>query len=488
MCFGSSKNNANEDDAPRPASGRPSYAQESKASVPAQYQQQSHSHHQRPPSTRNDYAPPSGPPPSQRPPVSSAGYDDFAPPSGPPPSQRPPVSSVDDDFGPPPGPPPSHRAGDNFALPPGPPSSQRPPATDDWAAPPPGPPPSHRPQMTSPDDDFAPPPGPPPSQRAAATNAWDAPPPGPPPSHHQAQIDQSYMAPPPGPPPAAKPKHDWEAIVPDTSLFPPPPSFFSGFDRSPASNSTEAEAEAGERWCAAHPLTAPVTLDPPSTAAHRAHHPRLMQPADFRGSLVCTAPGIWSGNTDNEAYDSTIIAYPPLYAVTLDSPLSPTTPRGQKTVYYEVALARGTPWPADGICLALGYTALPYPSFRMPGWHRGSLAVHGDDGHRFVNDRWGGKSFTAPFRPGERLGVGMTFTRAGAEDGRARIETDVFFTRDGREVGRWNLHEETDAEEDLPVTGLEGYHDLSCAVGTHGKVVFEVVLEPGKWMYKPVGY
>jgi hypothetical protein len=289
--------------------------------------------------------------------------------------------------------------------------------------------------------------------------------------------------------------------VPDTSLFPPPPSFFSGFYRSPANNSTEAEAEAGERWCAQHPLTAPITLDPPSLAALRAHNPRLMQPAGFNGSLTCTAPGVWAGNTETTAYDSTyvpplsspiphqltkysIIAYPPLYTVTVDSPLSPTTPQHQKTIYYEVALSRSTPWPRDGICLALGYTALPYPSFRMPGWHRGSLAVHGDDGHKFINDRWGGKSFTTPFQPGERYGVGMTFRVVN----QGRIETDVFFTRQGRETGRWNLHEETDAHEDLPVTGLEGYHDLSCAVGTSGKVVFEVVLEPAKWMYKPVGY
>ena len=132
----------------------------------------------------------------------------------------------------------------------------------------------------------------------------------------------------------------------------------------------------------------------------------------------------------------------------------------------------------------MGFTALPYPSFRLPGWHRGSLAVHGDDGHKYINDRWGGRDFTSPFRKaGERLGVGMTFS---ANNG--RIETSVFFTRDGREVGRWDVHEEGDAEQDLPVTGLEGYHDLSCAIGTCGEVRFEVVLEPGRWAYRPAGY
>jgi hypothetical protein len=168
----------------------------------------------------------------------------------------------------------------------------------------------------------------------------------------------------------------------------------------------------------------------------------------------------------------------------LNTHTSTTTIPHSKTIYYEVHLSpasRHNPSPGD-LCLALGFTALPYPSFRMPGWHRGSLAVHGDDGHRFVNDRWGGKDFTAPFAPGDRLGLGMTFFEKGG-----RLETEVFFTRQGREVGRWDLHEETDAEGDLPVTGLEGYHDLSCAVGTCGRTEFEVVLDPGKWLFRPAG-
>lgn len=96
-----------------------------------------------------------------------------------------------------------------------------------------------------------------------------------------------------------------EAVVPDTSLFPPPPSFFSGFDRSPANNATETEAEAGEAWCRQHPLTAPLTLDGPAVAALEAHNPRLMQPDGFRGTLACTAPGVWAVTTDRRATDST---------------------------------------------------------------------------------------------------------------------------------------------------------------------------------------
>ncbi|KXX83123.1 hypothetical protein MMYC01_200333 [Madurella mycetomatis] len=447
MCFGSRKDNLYDEDPPRPAPGQPpqqpTYAPQQKASVPPQYQQQPQYYqqqqqqqqllHPQPPapvelaSSSNDYAPPPGPPPAHGAPIASSG-NDFAPPTGPPPSQLP-----GDDFAPPPGPPPSHRPG----------------------------------------DDFVPPSGPPPSQR---------------------RDDLSYVAP---------PRHDWEAVVPDTSLFPPPPSFFSGFDRSPATNATEAQAEAGERWCAEHPLTAPVSLDAASLAALQSHNPRLMQPAGFRGSLTWVSPGVWEGRTEPQAGDTSIIAYPPLYTVTQHSPLSSSSPPPSlpfpphpsnpfspsstsalppsKTIYYEVLVTPPSPQAGD-ICLSLGFTALPYPSFRMPGWHRGSLAVHGDDGHKYINDRWGGKPFTQPFALGERYGIGMTFANRGG-----RIEAEVFFTRQGVEAGRWNVHEETDSETDLPVFGLEGYHDLSCAIGTYGPVGFKAFFRPAEWLYKPPG-
>lgn len=278
--------------------------------------------------------------------------------------------------------------------------------------------------------------------------------------------------------------------MPDTSLFPPPPDIFSGHDRSPATNATEAEAEAGEAWCAAHPLSPPLddhVLDPAVLDGRRAGNVRLMVPeagGPFRGKLEWLGGGVWRGKTDKKAGDYCFVGYPPLYAVRRDSPLNNTgASKGRRTVYYEIRVLADNAKREGELGLAIGYAALPYPSFRMPGWHRGSLAVHGDDGRKYVNDRWGGKDFTQPMRRGETYGLGMVFS-VPAEGG--RIETEVFYTRQGREVGRWNLHEETDAEQDLPVTGLEGYHDLAAAVGTFGDVSFEAVFEPGKWMYKGV--
>ncbi|KAK4444263.1 hypothetical protein QBC34DRAFT_415432 [Podospora aff. communis PSN243] len=435
MCFGSKEKQLynDSDDAPRPAPGQfpqqPTYADAGpKASMPQQVQQPYYSPQAQSPVSPQYQAPPAAP---------------YQPPAGPPPAE---LSSVTQSN------PPAELSSGDFA-------------------PPPGPPPSH-----NQNSDYAPPSGPPPGHNAGSDFA---PPPGPPPSHAKPDLD--YTAPPPG----APPKHDWEIAVPDTSLFPPPPAIFSGWYTSPTSNATEEEAKKGEAWCEAYPLIAPLALDSAAISLLRTNSIRLMTPTpNFLGTLTCTAPGVWSGATQPDSTDSCILGYPPLYSVREHSPLATGRP---KTIYYEV-LVKGTsssnPFHSsakEDICLAIGFTALPYPNFRMPGWHRGSLAVHGDDGHKFINDRWGGKSFTEPFRRGETYGIGMTFTVGTG----GRIETNVFFTRQGRMSGGWNLHEETDAKEDLPVTGLEGYHDLSCAVGTYKAVAFDVVFDPARWLYKP---
>jgi hypothetical protein len=354
-----------------------------------------------------------------------------------------------DDYAPPAGPPPSYGAGasGDYAPPPGPPPGRR--VDNDSYAPPPGPPPSHRGGQY----DYALPPGPPPSQK-------------------------DYV-PPPGPPPSQAPKkqHDWETAVPDTALLPPPPNYFGAFDRSPTNNATEEEADEGERWCGEHTMFGPATLGERELRALQAGNINLFAPPFFQGALAQVATGVWRLHSRPGARDTSIASYPPLYSVRAHSPLA--NAGRPKTIYYEVAVLRESR--ADEVSLALGFSAPPYPPFRLPGWHRGSAAVHGDDGNRYINDRWGGRSFTSPFARGETRGVGMDIGPGRAGGG---LEVEVFFTRDGREVGRWDLHEELDGERDLSVTGLEGYHDLCATVGVFDEVDFEIIFAPGKWKWQ----
>ncbi|KAI0976689.1 hypothetical protein F4678DRAFT_414143 [Xylaria arbuscula] len=413
MCFTSA--DRSDDPPPRPAQMPQQQQRPSKASMP------------------QDFAPPPGPPRKGQ-----AQEADYAPPPGPPARSH--------DFAPPSGPPPSQRAAQEYV-------------------PPSGPPPSH---------DYAPPTGPPPSKNNPFFED-EAPPLGPPPSHAQASSD---FAPPSGPPPSHKQeskKHDWETAVPDTSLLPPPPNFFSGFDRSPANNATEEEAEAGEGWCRQFPLNNPLPSPaPPELNAMHSGNINMFAPPFYRGTLTRQSVGVWRGQSQSGATDTCLATYPPLYSVSAHSPLA--TGR-RKTVYFEVHILQDS---RHEISLALGYTAPPYPPFRLPGWHRGSLGVHGDDGNKYINDRWGGKSFTRPFRRGETLGLGMDLVPAPG----GGIAVEIFLTRDGSEAGRWDLHEESDLEQDLPVTGLEGFHDLCASVGVFDKVSFEIVFVPERWRWQ----
>ena len=339
----------------------------------------------------------------------------------------------------------------------------------DQYVPPPGPPPSHsRPPPANPSEDFAPPPGPPPRQSR------------PPPDKPET------FEPPPGPPPGF---HDWQTAVPDTSLLPPPPSL--GNQHSSTNNATEREALAGKALCEQNPMTPPTPLPEAALEALTTGNFAVVKPHSYVGDLDRAAPGVWKGKTRTNCPDSCIISNIPLYSVLAHSPLRTGK---EKTIYYEVKIGQRN---RREVSLALGYAADPYPTFRLPGWHRGCLAVHGDDGSKYVNDMWGGKSFTEPFKRGQSLGIGMTmrardvnappgYGEAPAQTlAKTPINVEIFFTRDGRRGGGWNLHEEGDAQEDLPVDGLEGLNDLYAAVGTFESVEFEIVFDRRQWLYQP---
>lgn len=287
------------------------------------------------------------------------------------------------------------------------------------------------------------------------------------------------------------PYHDW-TVVPDTALLPPPPSL--GHDTSPTNNASEADADRAQEWCDRHSLIRPH--QPTSTQHISVMHGEvgMLRPREFHGQLSMLSTGTWRGITiaasDAASGDSCLITSSPLYFACADSPWQT---EGTKTIYFEVKLrSLGHGGNAAEGSVALGFCAMPYPTWRLPGWQRGSLAVHGDDGRRYVNDPWGGKDFTSAFNPGDTVGLGMSISVpvAPPEYGTLSqkstpLKVDVFFTRNGRVEGGWDLHEELDASLDRGVEGLDGQFDLYGAVGCFGSVEFDCLFNRRDWLWPP---
>ncbi len=363
--------------------------------------------------------------------------------------------------------------------------------TNGQFVPPPGPPPPHaRVQENSGhhshEENFSPPPGPPPSRvYRQGQEASYLPPPGPPPSYQEPQLSPSEPSTSseshsPNPPPY----HDW-TIIPDTSLLPPPPPLPQ--DYSPTNNASYDSAARAHEWCARHPVYTPVR---PSRGLHlRAQDGHLTferPPARVLATggkgfvLQQLSPSAWTVRTStSQRQDLIVLSSIPLYFAAVDTPAF--TGR-QKTIYFEIVI-KSISDAHSGV--AIGFSAKPYPAWRLPGWHRASIGVHGDDGRRFVNDSWGGRDFVPAFRRGETVGLGMAFSTQVADAERGTVKTMAFLTRNGQrhEAWEWNIDEERD-ERDEGVEGLMGEGDLYPSIGMFGGVQFDVVFGDGL-MWRP---
>lgn len=202
--------------------------------------------------------------------------------------------------------------------------------------------------------------------------------------------------------------------------------------------------------------------------------------------------GHWKCRTHAKCTDSAILTNLPMYSVRWDSPLNTHRP---KTIYFELkvlGIGRGG-FSRSGVDsgIAIGFVAPPYPTFRLPGHERGSLAVHSDDGRRYVNNCRGGNDCTTPFQPGETVGIGMTFAPPknppsyDQSQGGTILDIDVFFTRNGKRVQGWDGNEELDVESEGGAMGIRGECDLFPAIGVFGGVDFEVFFHPAQWLYHP---
>lgn len=217
---------------------------------------------------------------------------------------------------------------------------------------------------------------------------------------------------------------------------------------------------------------------------------RIVKPREYTGDLFMVGTGAWKASSRAGSNDSCLLTSFPLYFACADSPSLTEVP---KTIYFEIRvglLGRGRR--NEECSIALGYTGLPYPTWRMPGWQRGSLAVHGDDGRKYINDNCGGKDFTSPFKEGETIGLGMTFSLPDSPPkyGPSRaigsgLEVEIFLTRNGQSVDKWNLHEQLDASTDLDIDGLDGQYDLYGAIGVFGGAEFDIFFNSKDWLWQP---
>ncbi|KAL5339270.1 hypothetical protein BJX70DRAFT_160518 [Aspergillus crustosus] len=310
-------------------------------------------------------------------------------------------------------------------------------------------------------------------------NKSHPPPPGPPPGYYAsapdfAQNDFTNPEPPP--------YHNWQSAVPDTSELPPPP--VSGNYLSKTGNASTDEADRAHEFCERNLLYCPAQPSAVVYNSVKRYDIGPVPPGEFRGSIL-EHQGRWKGFTRDRSSDCVLLSNLPLYFASADSPFATEV---KKTIYFEVKLLglRAGPTSNNASGLSVGYAAQPYPTWRSPGWERGSLGVFSDDGCRFVNDSWGGKDFTDAFNVGETMGVGMTFQLPRNSDGSVssrKLEIGVFFTRNGQRVGGWDLHEELD-EEAGGVYGLEGDFDLYAAVGLFGGLDFEICYHPAAWLFR----
>ncbi|KAG9222857.1 hypothetical protein CCMSSC00406_0000454 [Pleurotus cornucopiae] len=119
--------------------------------------------------------------------------------------------------------------------------------------------------------------------------------------------------------------------------------------------------------------------------------------------------------------------------------------------------------------VAIGLATKPYPTFRLPGWNRYSVAYHsnGDKSHNYP---FTATSFGPQLKEGDVLGVGY----------RPRTGT-VFFTRNGRKtedafvgLSRWNL---------FPTIGADGPCSVHVNLGQSGFVFIEANVK--KWGLAP---
>ncbi|CAH1762817.1 12706_t:CDS:2 [Entrophospora sp. SA101] len=140
-------------------------------------------------------------------------------------------------------------------------------------------------------------------------------------------------------------------------------------------------------------------------------------------------------------------------------------PKQQEVYYWEAKMFEKP----STTTVSVGLGTKPYPLFRLPGWNRQSVAYFSDNGFKYYNSPFNGKTYGPQFQQGDVVGVGY----------RPRTGT-VFFTRNGKKLDdaftgmKMNL---------FPTVGANGPCSVHVNFGQLGFVFIEANVK--KWGLAP---
>lgn len=138
----------------------------------------------------------------------------------------------------------------------------------------------------------------------------------------------------------------------------------------------------------------------------------------------------------------------------------------QNEVYYWEAKLYDKP---ETTLLSIGLTTKPYPLFRLPGFHKYSIA-YTSTGQRRYNQPFNGTNYAPPFVQGDVVGVGY----------RPRTGT-VFFTRNGKRLE--DVAHGLKSQNFFPTVGANGPANVHINFGQMGFVFIEANVK--KWGLAP---
>ncbi|KAF9433239.1 Rsp5p-dependent ubiquitination, sorting of cargo proteins at the multivesicular body [Entomortierella beljakovae] len=242
----------------------------------------------------------------------------------------------------------------------------------------------------------------------------------------------------------------------------------------PAEDDPDPDAqlnESDERWAL---MTEAQRQAFDTTRAFQAVHPPLSVPTDISLSqqLSIQEKGVsaWEFETsyDNQrvqVHDRTELSFTSMNHLESSIQTNLPIPKQQEVYYWEVKMFEKSP---DTV-ISVGVSTKPYPTTRLPGWTRHSVAYFSKDGHKYCNSPFSGFPYGPAYYEGDVIGCGYR-PRAGT----------IFFTRNGKRL--------EDAYTGLgfnlfPTVGATGPCILHVNLGQSGFVFVEANVK--KWGLAP---